>query len=36
MLYREVQLDFTPEIEVFNTLFDICHIKIERDLSSSI
>ena len=27
VMYREVQMDFTPAIEVFNTLFDICHIK---------
>ena len=25
--YREVQLDFTPEIEVFYMLFERCHIK---------
>ena len=30
--YREVQLDSTPEIEVFHMLFERCHSKIGRDL----
>ena len=25
--YREVQLDSTPELEVFDMLFEICHIR---------
>ena len=33
---REVQPDFTLEIEVSYMLFERCHIKIERDLSNSI
>ena len=34
--YREVQLDFTPDMEVFNMLFERCLTKIERDLLNSI
>ena len=30
--YREVQLDFTPEIEVFHMLFEGCHTKNRRSL----
>ena len=29
-LYREVQLDSTPEIEVFQLLFDRCHSKTRK------
>ena len=34
-IYREVQLDLIPVIEVFHMLFERCHTKIERDLSNS-
>ena len=34
--YREVQLDFTPSIEVFYMLFERCPTKTERDLSNSL
>ena len=30
--YREVQLDYTPEIEVFYMLLERCHTKIGRNL----
>ena len=34
--YREVQLDLTPEIEIFYMPFIDVMLKIERDLSNSI
>ena len=35
--YREVQLDFTPEIEVFRMLFERCHVlKIGREISKTV
>ena len=36
--YREVQLDFTPEIEVFLMLFERCYttVEVERDLANII
>ena len=34
-LYREVQLDLTPDIEVFHMLFERCDTKKVRDLSNS-
>ena len=34
--YREVQLYLTTEIKVFYVLFERCHTKIGKDLSSSI
>ena len=33
-VYREVQLDFTPEMEVVNMLFERCHTKIQSDSSA--
>ena len=35
--YRQVQLDFTPEVEVFYMLFDRCHTKnVKRFLKQHI
>ena len=36
-LYRAVQVDSTPEIEVLHTMFEICHPKKrKRDLKQHI
>ena len=35
-VYREVQLDLTPEMKVFHLIFEKWHNKIARDLSNNI
>ena len=34
VVYREVQLDFTPEMEIFYMLFDRCHTKSRKEYIS--